>query len=103
MLYGKGAKSLPFYFKPNDQIKLIQLSKKIVKSMLQNQEENIKNILSIRILVAPQNYQAQDFHLDYKACSDVDAHTIFLGLTPSTKNNCTEILIPNNDFIEKKN
>ena len=54
--------------------------------------EKNAGILSVRILVSPKGCEAQQYHLDYKRDSEFDCRTLFIALTPSTPENCTEYL-----------
>lgn len=52
-------------------------------------------ILSIRILSSPPGVPSQQWHLDYsgRGYSRLQTRTVFVGLTPATADNCTEVLL----------
>jgi len=62
--------------------------------------EKKAGILSVRILVSPKGCEAQQYHLDYKRDSQFDCRTLFVALTPSTPENCTEYLEFKNEHDE---
>ena len=62
--------------------------------------EKNAGILSVRILVSPKGCEAQQYHLDYKRDSQFDCRTLFIALTPSTPENCTEYLEFNQEHDE---
>ena len=87
MLFGHGAPpSLPL---SDDTQRLLALSRTLVARF-----EPDALLLSVRLLVAPPGFAAQGWHLDYRAFDSLNAQTLFAALTPCTRENCTELLLP---------
>ena len=61
----------------------------------QQQPKQNPIILSVRLMFSPPNSPAQPWHLDY-AGTKANCRTIFLNLTKSNEENCTELV----EFVE---
>lgn len=66
----------------------------IARSQVLRLESRATCLLSVRILLSPPGAPAQQWHLDYAGpgYEGVKARTLFVALTPSTLDNCTEFL-----------
>ena len=89
MIYGHGAP--PSLALSDDTQRLLVLSRTLVARF-----EPDALLLSVRLLVAPPGFAAQGWHLDYRAFDSLNAQTLFAALTPCTRENCTELLLPAN-------
>lgn len=73
--------------------RLLSLTKKLVEVF----DARSVTILSVRLLVAPPNCEAQLWHLDYRTHASLNVQTVFAALTPCVADNCTEVLWPVSD------
>ena len=88
MLYGHGAPP-SLALSVVDTQRLLTLARALVAHF-----EPDALLLSVRLLVAPPGFAAQGWHLDYRAFDSLNAQTLFAALTPCTRENCTELLLP---------
>jgi len=103
MVFGHGAPATgsdaAFGGDSADVQRLLAISARLVAEFVR---DGPSTLLSVRVLVAPPDCEAQQWHLDYRAHPGLDTHTVFAALTACTASACTEVLMPRSDDIGER-